>query len=144
MKNKIAAALAAAFATFNVQAADVAFTAEREVEPTAAIPVFKIRQGEKFKLFDGIGGGIKWTPGYDKDYKDFHMSALVMLSSSSVTDKTTNTTDQANIMAGGLVLGYSWFQVGVGRDLISSESKEVFSARSKWFLMLNLAGKITF
>jgi hypothetical protein len=67
-----------------------------------------------------------------------------MLSSATITDKTTNTSDSVNIMASGIVFGYSWFQIGFGRDLISSETSSAFHERSKWFVMLNLAGKITF
>jgi hypothetical protein len=132
--------------TSEIFAADttVKFEATEKWEPTAAVPVFKIRQGEKFKLFDGIGGGMKWTPGAKDGNKDFHLSGLVMLSSTTITDKTTNTSDTQNIMAGGFVVGYSWFQIGIGRDLISSEPGSAFHDRSKWFVMLNLAGKITF
>jgi hypothetical protein len=39
----------------------IKFESEDWLEATAAIPVFKFRQGEKFKIFDGIGGGLKWT-----------------------------------------------------------------------------------
>ena len=115
------------------------------LEPTAAIPVFKIRQGEKFKLFDGIGGGLKWTPFYKQNVSSFTVAALVLLSSTTQVDKNDpSNKDQVNVMSVGLVLGYDWFQIGFGRDMRTSESKETFDSKSKNFMMLNLSGKITF
>ena len=118
-------------------------TPQSPIEPTAAVPVFKMRQGEQFKIFDGIGGGLRWAPGGSGT--PFHVAALAMLSSNTIQDSNdANKKSQVNIMSLGLVLGWDWFQIGFGRDVLTSESKEIFDTRSKNFLMLNLNGRITF
>jgi hypothetical protein len=122
---------------------------ERVFEPTAAIPVFKIRQGEQFKLFDGIGGGVRYAPWAvshaGQPQGSVYFSGLVMLSNKTLVDKTDpSISETVNILSYGIVFGYDWFQIGYGRDWKSSQTKAIFDGQSKDFIMLNLSGKITF
>ena len=116
---------------------------------TAAVPLLKIRQGEKFRLFDGAAGGFKWSPFYQRGdmMKDFHVDALVMVSSydAQTIDAAGNISkDQLHILSAGVVVGINWFQIGFGRDLVSSEAQDIFDKRKKNFFMLNLGAAIKF
>lgn len=118
------------------------------IELTAAVPVIKMRQGEDFKLFDGIGAGLKlnpWVKSDNENINEIHFSGLVMISSSSEFDNTnTGDTDQISVFSLGLVAGYKWFQIGIGRDFISSESKDSFDDKDKTFYLLNLGANFSF
>ena len=110
-------------------------------ELTASLPVFKIRQGEKFKIFDGVGAGLKISPL--PRFRGLHVSVLAMLSATSVSPDGTES-DQIQVLSGGVLLGYEWLEIGIGRDLISSQDKDAFDKRSKTFYMLNLGANVKF
>ncbi len=121
----------------------ISSTPKKPIELIAAVTAVKMRQGESFKLFDGIAGGVKYSPYYDSSdwLQGLHCSGLFMISSST----ETNTSDpkdkkQVQVFSGGLVIGYYWLEFGVGRDFLSSESPDTFNAKEKTFFMVNLGG----
>ena len=117
---------------------------------TAAVPFFKFRQGEEFRIFDGAAGGLRWLPFYKSNngiLQNLHLSGLLMISTFDGIDKNAvdpTATKQTQVFSAGIVLGYSWLQFGYGYDFVSSEEKDSFEDREKGFFMLNLSGVLTF
>lgn len=117
---------------------------KQPVEATIATPMLKMRQGEPFKVFDGLAGGIKVSPWITRNTwaKHLNLSGLAMVSSSTqASDAQGNSQDQVFSLA--LVAGFQWFQIGIGRDMISTQEKDIFKEKDKWFVVLNLSANIT-
>lgn len=116
---------------------------------TVAVPLIKLRQGEDFRVFDGAAGGLKWSP-YINDggfAAGFHLSGLLMVSSFDEPNEDTadpSDTDRIDVLSIGFVVGIKWLEVGIGWDLVSSETSEDFDAREKMFFMVNLQGTVEF